>query len=263
MNRLLGNQSPYIRWPVVATLGFLVLVGVSVYYGQGSEQIIDDYPSYSFDPDTILTYLRAGEGEGFAPIEFTDAVSGCCIRRPQTSVVFWDTATFLELAEWAHLLAWGEPLEGWNLEVMTFELKCDEAQAGPQRARLLFSNVERNRFRFTTSFSEIVIRANSGIVTVHRETYSPYPDVRPSIDLDRLLVTAETALEMVEVSGGAESRASVEENCEVLMVFNPTLPEGYNDGWEVIYYDYKRLTPYIEYLVNAYDGTISGPYGRE
>jgi len=215
-------------------LALLLMIGICVggtlfllhFIIDEEERIIMKGESYSINPDTILEDLSENKIDVFTPQEE---------GQPEKSreYVQWKPADYYLIAQTLHELIWEEPLVAWNMSLIIFDWDCENFDKGPQQAHFRYYKAEKMRERKSRFVSDVLVNPLENMVSGLREEHYPRVVLWDAIDLAKLGVSAEEALDIAEKNGGAETRAAVGNSCQISVILNPALPDY--DGWQVMY----------------------------
>ncbi len=186
---------------------------------------------FSIDPGTILAALDQGKTDVFTPQDKTPFEASPTLGTP----VHWSTSDYFRIAAALHELLWGESLETWQLDRMSYGMDCAYLHNGPQDANIEFFKEARMNDRESRFVSELIIEPRRNSVVGHITKYSPQRVRWQVIDQTEFKISFEDALQIAELNGGAEARLAVENACEISIILNPD--EFYYQGWQVEYFN--------------------------
>ena len=185
---------------------------------------------YEFNPETILVSLDREETAIFVPTIATPEV-----YVPLSAGSFpWTQADYLKIASAFEQIEWNENLDEWHVRGMNFDRDCGANSKGFDSGKIIY-------FKFDTAEGTPDYLRYRTVTLAIYPLYkslafgkSSFP--RPllgwkTINMNRLTVTAEDALRIAEEHGGKESRLSVNNECEISVILNPS----YLESWEVRY----------------------------
>jgi hypothetical protein len=186
---------------------------------------------YTFDPATVLAALARGEEDVFVAYEGTPGPTAAVQQAP----VCWGQAGFLHLVQALHQQVWHDRAEDWGFRILIFLLDCEDVPFPQQFGAILFRPAPPGKDGRTRRFERhINIDLRQGTIEWHESEISPNWHTLPPLDLDRITVTAEQALQIAEQQGGRDARLGVGNECQVRL----TVVGGLRDNdWEV---DYAR-----------------------
>lgn len=181
---------------------------------------------YEINANTILADLDRGVTNLFAPI----------LATPETSVPTvpnsfpWHEADYLRISNVLYQFVWKESLDNWNLYSMQFNRECQDNLSGFDSAEFTFyRTIKVNKEQVYTARG-IGIYPLFNLVSWGGNTNFHHPLIFgwESIDLKKLDVTADDALQIAEQNGGQNARSAVNNNCNIFLTASP------ND-WYVLY----------------------------
>jgi hypothetical protein len=165
----------------------------------------------TIDADTILQQLQQGDQDVFAEADF-----GSWEWPSNPTLVDWDQADFLSIAEAVHRYVWHESMAELHVSSLSFDLTCAQADLGPQQMEVHLVRVSRDGTMEWRLERRIYIRSQlrDEIEWWQSEVY---PNVFGVgwIDLARASMTAEAALTIAETNGGAEARRLAADECSI------------------------------------------------
>jgi hypothetical protein len=206
---------------------------------------------YSINPDTILEDFSQGKTDVFTPQEdLPDEKS--------REYVQWKLADYDLIAQVLHELAWEEPLEEWKMSLISFDWDCEYIDKGPQGAHFRYFKVEKLRERKSRFVSELFVNPLENMVNVSMWEHYPRLCCWDVIDLAKLGVSADEALDIAEKNGGAEARAAVGNICQIHVVLNPASPRY--GGWNV---RYSYLGTIDQYIIDPKTGEVVAKWEEE
>lgn len=207
-------------------LAFIAILGTilacNVDRRENAKSILEKY--YRIDSKMILDSLARGERE-----VFTEASSSIKQEPSQSEPVNWNQVDYFQIADALHQLVWNESLENMKLYRMHFSLGCNEIDGGMQYAQFIFFKVVNDsRIRHG-----IEIDPRKNFVAAWETEYYPILNDWESIDLSKIKISADQALQISEKNGGQEKRLAVDNACDIAVAISrdTTL----YDGWIVTY----------------------------
>jgi hypothetical protein len=191
---------------------------------------------YGFNPETVLDELARGETDVFVPRTATPrpALAG------DLPPVRWTQADFYRLAQAFQTYLWPEPVERWQVDQLTFQLNCTDAPLGPQwLGIMLFRTAPAGAEGYDDGYDSrfersIYFDPRQGTIRWWESRISPNMRTRPALDLDRLQVTAEQALQIAEQHGGEAARLAVENKCHIEVAIVGGLRGMGTGGWSTL-----------------------------
>lgn len=196
--------------------------------GTKEDQLSSENGNYTFDAQTVLQSLAAGQKDVFTPQVVTPAPWWTAAPPAQ-----WRQADFFRTAQAFSEAIWQEPIESWQLHLIGFRVQCVDAEDGPQAVDIrLFRSVPA---RQATSRRERYLYIEPQQGQIHFWGVEKYPDRFrwQAMDLARIRITAEQALQIAETWGGHLERWKVEDRCNISGI----LMAGQRDNdWRITYY---------------------------
>jgi hypothetical protein len=243
-------------WRIAIVLAVLILVGITIrlsyseedYRSPGSFHRYPDSGYYEIDPDTILDSLEHGETDVFTPF-FGDPDRD----EPYYTSIAWTQADYLKIADALSQEIWGEALdlESWNVKYLFLSQGCEDDLRGFNTFTIVYYkprgivNLER---RYTTRLIDMY--PWQGLIRWGGNGDFSAPQLRGSrrIDMNKVKITAEDAIEIAEKNGGQNIRLRNDNNCLVNVSINHIHQQ--NDDNRLV--DYDRTPFYMK--VNSFDG---------
>lgn len=210
---------------------------------RSENKVFSENTFYTIDAETILDDLKENK---------TDVFQQFNGKPTRWTPVEWSTSDYFSVAQALHKLAWGESLNQWKLSIINSNAECVHINSGLRYIRFSYYKEEQGA-RF---MSRLFVQPWENSVSVLKEEYTPVVTNWEEIDLTAIKIPAEEALRIAEENGGANARSTVNNDCTITIVYNPTLFDY--DGWEVAYYsfDYDALG---RFFVDPYTGEIEDP----
>jgi hypothetical protein len=191
------------------------------------------------DAETILDSLQQRKMDVFV---LTGETSGV---QKYKSPFIWKQADYLLITNSLHQFAWKEAVDDWNLHSMIFLGECSD-QIGFDIARISYVKpIGLQEYSF--HMIGVYPRAGEGEWGGGNFPRSLF-DRWYYIDLQKLAITLEDAIQLAEVNGGEQARLSVNNRCTVDVSLNP-YPDPH---WDISY----SLVPtrIFEMKIDAYTG---------
>lgn len=225
-------MKPKKYWKTILLLALLtiILLGCrSLWPGEEQSTITDD-KSYVIEPSTLLQSLTQGDKKAFVLMTATPPVYPPFASEP----VQWKQADYFFVAESLFQHAQTQTLTDYKLNEMDFRVDCYEVSSGFQSGGFsYFKTVQSSRLEQMMS-----IIPNENIVRLTEVKHIPEREKWESIDLDRVRITVDNALQIAEENGGSRVRGEVSDNCAVLAFYEAG---GKYDGWLVTYFSNGSL----------------------
>jgi hypothetical protein len=218
-----------------------ILGQIDQYPGPGS---YDEIRYYTFEPGTLLLSLERNETDVFKPIS-----------KPIDDNIFpsgsfqWRQIDYLRVAEALYFSATANTLEDWKIYKMSFDRNCGDDPTGFDSAKITY---------FKEDGSSSYVAQAMYIYPLAKEvdwgkgnTRFPRPLFGwKSIDIKRLKVTAEGALQVAEMNGGKDARLAVGNKCRISLL----LPSNISNGdWDV-FYNTDGTRTIFQVIINPYSG---------
>jgi len=204
---------------------------------------------YAITPETILASLDRGETKIFMPLLATPEAN----LFPSGSFP-WRQQDYLKIANALSRFVWKDTLEDWKLYKMDFDKDCNDNPVGFDDAQITYFKTEGEQY---TTREVDIYPLSKEVDWGGGDTHFPRPFFGwKSIDLEKLQVSADDALQIAETNGGKQARLAVKNECKILVVVAPNIN---HDSWDVGYY--SGATTLFEMLVDPYSGSyriISG-----
>jgi len=206
----------------------VMTISVSCILLESEATIYDGRGYFTISPDTIIEDLLEGKEGVFIPRESSPFVSYPELGNP----VQWSIQEYIFIAQSVNELIWGNSLTNWELNMVRGDWHCEYYYSGPQSAEFrLFrigGNNEKSRY---VSTIEIIPRRS--LVTWHKEEHFPVILNWKNIDMNKIDISMEEAVEIAEKNGGYEARTNVKNECSITAILNPESPIYH--GWIVSY----------------------------
>lgn len=201
-----------------------------------------DRGDYKIEPHTILADLENGKKNVFKP------VGNDPIENNKTSFS-WQQSDYLIVADSLHQFVWNETLDGWDVFGMILARECRDDLVGFDAADITFYK-SNNQGGYRVHEMQIYPSGNG--VSWGSDDNWPSPLFGwTSINLQRLRVTAENALQIAEKNGGNEFRAKAKNMCDIHLIIKPN-PDGDND-W-IVFYSANDGSDHFEVQIDPYTG---------
>lgn len=202
------------------------------------EQRIElDDKRYTINPTTLLQSLAQGNKD---VLVLRTATPAATLQWSSISVP-WKQADLFFIAESVHQVASGQSLDGWRLERMSFGTGCENISEGWQVGDFIFfktehlSEIDSRLVHFIGIDSLMKVADYSS----RQELYQSFGEY-PSLDLEKIRISAEQALQIAENAGGSKFRKDNQDNCRVAISIESA---GKYKGWYITYFstgDHKR-----------------------
>ncbi len=201
-----------------------------------SEQLKDI--EYSFDPNTILESIRAGDTNLYVAQTPTPGAN----LQPPKYMVNWDQSEYAAINESVYNTVWHDNEGDWKLIAINFSLDCDEIAEGPQDGFFAYYQIIDNDINYSIIVRRILIRPQDGVIYVTEDKTTPALPDKKFIDIENLKITGDEAIRIAEQNGGADIRSSVNDQCYILASLSLN---SIHKGWNVDYYQGGIKTLYF------------------
>lgn len=140
----------------------------------------------------------------------------------------WTQSDYEKVASALFEFVWKESLNGnWSIHKMFFDANCEDP-VGFERASFVYYQLIFQQQELKYEARAVDISPIDGNVSWGSDTVFPRPILGANvIDFDKLKITADEALSIAEENGGKSGRESVQDKCDLYLLF---------DGdWKVVY----------------------------
>jgi hypothetical protein len=232
---------------VIGLLVLLTIVDCDPYTSPGSLPMglgsYNDIQYFSFEPESVLTVLDQGTGETFKPLPAT------VDNNLFSSGSFpWRQQDYLKIAGALNQVVAKDTLEDWKIFKLHFDRDCADNPTGFDYVNMTFFKTDGDQY----SAREIDVYPLAKEADWGGDTHFPRPFLFgwKSIDLEKLKVTADDALQMAETNGGKEARLAEKNSCYILVMLSPNTD---HENWGVYYYGDHSATLFAM-TINPYSG---------
>jgi len=201
----------------------------------------NDIRPYTFDPNMILMALDQSREGIFQPLPDW---GGENIFPPGS--FGWQQKDYLRIANALNQVANHDNLEGWSLYSINFSRDCADDPIGFDDSRITY--FKTNGERYITRQMDLYPLKKEANWAGNRDYPRPFFLGWKIVDLEKLNVTADDALQMAEANGGKTARQAVKNACSIFIGLSPNT--GYDD-WKIEYDDYD--TTFFEMTINPYN----------
>ncbi len=211
---------------------FTVLISVTFACNINQHENVQDIKLefYIINPQTILQSITQKE-KGIFPFPLSEPPIE--IPSTQQNVVNWKINEYIKINEAIYDQIWDDTLNGWHLTSISFSLGCKDAEKGFQDGWFIYFKDETTPSSIIRKVREINIDPRNNYIMVYERKYEPKLIDWSVIDVKKLKVSADDALQIAEKDGGWESRINAKNNCYIDLWLVPGKP-GYK-GWNVGY----------------------------
>jgi hypothetical protein len=202
----------------------------------------DDIRIYAFDPRTILTVQDQSDGAIFQPLPgWSDQGN---IFQPGSFA--WQQQDYLKVAGALNQIANQDNLEGWNLYSLSASRNCADTPIGFDRYWIIYFKTVAERY--TTREMDIYPLQKEAVWAGNIDFPRPFPFGWKSVDLKKLKITADDALQRAETNGGMIARQAVNNACNIFIGLTPNADNG---NWSVSYFG-DNATTLFHFSIYAY-----------
>ncbi len=208
---------------------------------------------YSIDPSTVLELIRLGKKDVFTllypPPELFFELE------PSSWNSVWNQNDYMFVANALHKVGWNEGLESWGLYQINFGLRCDKVGVGFYNAQFGYYQIDSIGGRKSRIVHLLTIDPGVNTTSIFERVYSPTVRNWPTIDLEKVKISAEEAVRIAEINGGYEMRSSVNNVCNISIILAPGSASYH--GWRIVYEkDRPEMKRLLDFDVDPYTGEI-------
>ena len=231
--------------------GAILIVGLlscNVAQSEVRTTALDQY--YAVESTTLLASLQQRDMSAFIPTEERPELSPDNQQLPGN----WLQADYFYITETLYNGVLAHPLQDWNLKGMDFRLNCADVGIGLQNGRLEYFKIikESSQESRIERFIEIDVRRN--FVHLIDEKFTPSLSNLNAINLARLKVSAEQAIQIAEENGGLQERQNAGNMCRIFAGLYPNA--AHYNGWAVSYALDSNNTSVFYIEIDPYTGEI-------
>jgi hypothetical protein len=229
MNKIsFKRQVLYILLAIVISLVLVSCSNPQYFWGGQEQQTTNRDEEYSIDPNTILANISQGDIQVFNLLMATPPA-----YPPPSKPITWGQDDFYKVTQAFFQVTWKENLADWRLEKMSFTLPCDEIDNGPQAALFSFFKKLKVNSRDERVVRDLFINPERNSFSLLETEYQPIFEKWPAIDLSKVKIKIEDALEIAENNQGKEFRQQVDNQCFITAKVDAS--GKYNHGWFISY----------------------------
>ena len=233
----------------------LAILGIAVIYVfDPFIEGVQRYPShlgfergyYKISPETILASLDKGETKVFAPETASP-------ENPIFEKYFsWRQSEYTKIIVALHEFIWDEDLDDWKLYYMHFSTPCHDNLSGFELGEYYyFKTIFHKNGQIDYAGRGFLVTPQYGDVEWGSKPNYPHPILGwKSVNLNKVKVTAEQALEIAEINGGKEARLLVQNECKLTARLS-----GYS-GWKVFIYRHDTGSSIFGIEIDSSTGKI-------
>lgn len=237
-------------------VGCVSICDFTIYFlANGKAITLSGYEAeYDISTATILDELAHGNINVFvlreSPLFFGDKT----ILPP----ISWTQKDFLLVADGLNQTIRGETLKVWQLYDMDYRvLECANAPFGIQEARLdyfaIVTKTEEGRDIVNFITFEIFPRYENVIYSESVKSIFGFFSWE-KIDITKITIPADVALNVAENGGGRVFRESINNNCEIDITLNQSF---WKSEWQIEYWAFPPNSSKKVFLVDAQSGEVS------
>ena len=221
----------------------------TLYYNRGVEypKSVADFSNtgnYRINPSNILLNINDGNTNIF---EYTDAIPAVDINN-STPLFVWTQSDYLKVITALHQFVWKEDVDGWNVAGLMFYRTCRNTPVGFESGDVVYYKYNTEEKVYT--FHEITISQNRMLASWGGGDgfISPLFGWK-NVELTKLTITADEALQIAEDNGGREFRLKVKNKCDITLILKPN--SDYGNHW-LAYYDTENVDNSFEFFIDPY-----------
>jgi len=192
-----------------------------------------DVRAYSFDSKTILTTLDRSERVIFQPLP--DWVGPENAFPPGSFA--WQQQDYLKITSALNRSVSKNNLEGWSVYSIIVSRNCSDHPIGFDDFAITYFKTYGDRY--STQLMEIDPLANEAAWAGNANFPRSFPFGWKSIEMDKLKLTTDQALQMAEANGGKTARQVVNNACSISIALAPNADDAV---WGVNYINDKSVT---------------------
>jgi hypothetical protein len=214
-----------------------------------------DLKIYFFNSETALKSLEQSNVSILTPLTKITADEYLNSGPPpvKSQAYLWKYSDYLKFANVVQKQTWGdEAMFEWDLLRMSFNSECQDPLDGFSRADLYYFRPITVDGEATYAGREMLLRPLYGDIVSGSGTNYPRPFLGSweSIDLSKLKITPDNALQIAEKNGGKSFRNMVKNDCRVFFSYAVRR----NEGWIVLYSSRKNTSEKFEMNINPFTG---------
>jgi len=234
---------------IILTQIFVISASGCQWFTLEDEQRVElDNKTFSIYPTTLLQSLAHNNKNTFVLQTATPPATPYWSSLSEP----WKQSDYLFIAQAFHQFVSGQSLDGWGLEKMTFNTECEKVSEGLQEGGFTFFRTEH----FSDNDSHLIhfIYISQWLNEVDfesAETFYHALGEYPSLDLSKIKISAEQALQIAESAGGSKFRKDWENDCVVRMSIESA---GKYRGWLISYSPNDPQKPHFWITVNETTG---------
>lgn len=184
--------------------------------------------TYQIDPQNLLKSLTDNDNNEFVLLTATPPV----YPNPAVEPVEWTVSDYYFVAEALYLHAKNGTLDDWKLKDMSFHGSCREIDLVFQSAIFGFFKSIPDQDGNSRVTIRLFVSPDENNVSIYESIYTPELNEWKYIDPSQVKIDAHVAFLIAEKNGGNDFRASVNNHCTVLALYDA---EGKYEGWSVAF----------------------------
>ena len=220
---------------VAAFLLAILLPGCNLDRHEEIETIKTEY--YLIDPQTIVESIEKGN-EAVFTLSSSEPTS---MPLDQQKSVNWKSDDYLYITAAFFEYVWGDSLNDWQMNRVHFKLSCEDISTGLQESMTTFFKDIETTEGEVRLVRDIHIYPKRNYIYVWERMYTPKLVNWTAIDLEKLTISAESALEIAEYKGGQDKRFQVNNHCSIDLSLVPD--SASYKGWRVYYRSFDNAKP--------------------
>jgi hypothetical protein len=230
-------------------LVLVALYAFTLYYDRGAEypKSVADFSNtgnYKIDPANILSDINGGNINVF---EYVDNTLVTETSEP-SAIFLWTQPDYLKVITTLHQFVWKEDVSSWSVAGLVFSNVCRDTPVGFESGDIVF--FKYNPEEKTYTFHEIVVYPNRKLASWGGDDKFTSPLFGwKKVELNKLTITAEKALQIAEDHGGKEFRSRVNNLCTIDIILKPN--SDYGNNW-LVYYDTENADNSFEIFIDPY-----------
>jgi hypothetical protein len=200
--------------------------------------LYSDIRAYTYDPKTILVALDRGDETVFQPLlDWGEE------RVFQPDSFAWQQQDYLKIANGLSWISNQDTLEEWSVFSINSSRDCADNPVGFDAFSITYFKTDGERY----ATREIVVKPLAKEIDWAGNMDFPRPFLFSwkSIDLEKLKVTTDDALQLAEANGGKAARQAVNNDCNILVALAPNADDTdlgvYYIGGRVIAFQLLRI----------------------
>ena len=191
----------------------------------GGTNSYNDIRPYTFNPETILATLDQGNEKIFQPLPDKDLKN---VFPPGSFL--WQQQDYLKITDTLNQIANQDSLKGWSVYSISSYRYCADNPKGFDNLSITYFKTKENRY--DTRIMDVWPLAKDADWAGNMEFPRPFPFGWKSIDLEKIKVSTDNALQVAEANGGKAIRQAANNDCSILVILSPNV---FGSAWAVQY----------------------------